>query len=147
MRYLDCVAYLPDDILTKVDRASMAVALEARVPLLDRRVAEFAWTLPRRFLVRDGVAKWLLKEVLARHLPRPLWQRPKQGFAVPLARWLREPLAGWAQNLLHASDAGGGFLDATLARRKLAEHQSGARNHAYGLWAILMFESWRRRWA
>jgi asparagine synthase (glutamine-hydrolysing) len=146
MRFRDCVAYLPDDILAKVDRASMAVGLEARVPFLDRAVAEFAWSLPGHFLVRGGEAKWILRQVLARRVPRPLWDRPKQGFGVPLARWLRGPLRDWASDLLHAPDAGGGLLDRELARQKLREHLSGSRNHAQGLWAILMFESWRRRW-
>lgn len=147
MRLRDCRGYLPDDILTKVDRASMAVGLETRVPFLDRAIAEFAWSLPGRFLVRDGEAKWILRQVLARHVPCRLWQRPKQGFAVPLARWLRGPLRDWARDLVESPDLGGGLVDQGLVRQKLREHLSGARNHAHGLWAILMFESWRRRWA
>ncbi|SFG43634.1 asparagine synthase (glutamine-hydrolyzing) [Methylobacterium gossipiicola] len=143
MRRLDSLAYLPDDVLAKVDRASMAAGLEARVPLLDRSVVAFAWRLPPHLLVRNGARKWLLREVLARHVPRAVFERPKQGFAPPLAAWLRGPLRAYAGDLLHAPDLGGGFLDRARVRAMFAEHQTGTRNHAVGLWPILMFEAWR----
>jgi asparagine synthase (glutamine-hydrolysing) len=144
MRFTDTLTYLPDDILQKVDRASMAVALEARPPLLDHRVVEFAWRLPRRFLVRDGETKWLLRRVLDRFVPRTLIERPKMGFGVPLADWLRGPLREWAEDLLCA---GAGVLDPSPARMLWHEHLTGNRNHAYQLWTLLTFEAWRRRWA
>ncbi|TVR84602.1 MAG: asparagine synthase (glutamine-hydrolyzing) [Rhodospirillales bacterium] len=147
MRFADTLTYLPDDILQKVDRASMAVALEARPPLLDHRLVAFAWHLPQRFLIRGGRSKWLLRRVLDRHVPRALIERPKMGFAVPLADWLRGPLKTWAEHLLLAPDYGGGLLRPQPARTLWHGHQSGGRNHAYQLWTLLMFEAWRRRWA
>ncbi|BBF91359.1 asparagine synthase (glutamine-hydrolyzing) [Blastochloris tepida] len=143
MRFADTVTYLPDDILQKVDRASMAVALEARPPLLDHRIVEFAWRLPPRFLVRGGETKWILRRVLDRYVPRALIDRPKMGFGVPLADWLRGPLRDWAADLIE-SDAG--VLDPAPARAMWREHLSGRRNHAYALWTLAMFEAWRRRW-
>ena len=97
MQLFDTATYLPDDILQKVDRATMSVSLEVRPPLIDHRVVEFAWTLPRHLRVRNGESKWLLRRVLDRHVPRPLVQRPKMGFAIPLANWLRGPLRDWAE--------------------------------------------------
>lgn len=147
LQYLDLVTYLPDDILTKVDRASMAVALEARVPLLDHRVVEFAWRIPRSSLIRDGVSKWPLREVLYRHVPRDIVERPKMGFGIPLGDWLRGPLRDWAENLLSEQRLReGGFVDTKLVRRVWAEHLSGVHNHQYLLWDVLMFEAWRQRW-
>ncbi|WP_082528822.1 asparagine synthase (glutamine-hydrolyzing) [Methylobacterium sp. Leaf466] len=143
MRRLDTLSYLPDDVLAKVDRASMAVGLEARVPLLDRDVVAFAWSLPEPLLRRDGKGKWLMRRVLARHVPPALFERPKQGFAPPLAAWLRGPLRAYANDLLRAPDAGGGFLDTGLVRAMLDEHLSGRRNHAVGLWPLVTFEAWR----
>jgi len=143
MRRLDTLAYLPDDVLAKVDRASMAAGLEARVPLLDRSVVAFAWRLPPHLLVRGGRRKWLLREVLARHVPPALFERPKQGFAPPLAAWLRGPLRAYAGDLLLSPDLGGGLLDRARVRALFAEHQTGTRNHAVGLWPILAFEAWR----
>lgn len=145
MQILDTTTYLPDDILTKVDRASMAPALEVRVPLLDHRVVEFAWRLSRGMKIRGGTGKWALRQVLARHVPRELVERPKQGFGVPLASWLRGPLRDWAEDLLDPSRLGAPLAPGPV-RRMWAEHLSGHRNFAYGLWNILMFEAWRRRW-
>ncbi|MEA2991372.1 MAG: hypothetical protein QOD40_292 [Alphaproteobacteria bacterium] len=147
MQLIDTATYLPDDILQKVDRASMAFALEVRPPLLDHRVVEFAFRLPRRLRVRDGETKWLLRRVLDRYVPRHLVERPKMGFGVPLADWLRGPLRNWGEDLLDPARLGGGFVDVAAARRLWDEHLSGRRNWAYALWNVLMFEAWRRRWA
>ncbi len=146
MQVIDTATYLPDDILQKVDRASMAFALEVRPPLLDHRLAEFAFRLPRRFRVRNGETKWLLRRVLDRYVPRELVERPKMGFGVPLADWLRGPLRDWAEDLLDPARLGGGYIEVNLVRKLWHEHLSGRRNWAYALWTVLMFEAWRRRW-
>jgi asparagine synthase (glutamine-hydrolysing) len=125
----------------------MAIALEARVPLLDHRVVELAWRIPRSAKIRGGVTKWLLRQVLYRHVPKALVERPKMGFGVPLGEWLRGPLREWAETLLSEKRLREAeFFDATLVRRYWNEHTSGQRNWQYLLWDVLMFEAWRERW-
>ena len=148
MMLADTLAYLPGDILTKVDRAAMAASLETRVPFLDNDVVTLAWRLPPHMKLRDGISKWVLREVLARYVPPTLTDRAKAGFAVPMDSWLRGALRNWAGDMLSEQRLrGAGMLDHVLVARLWKEHQSLRRNHQHVLWAILMFESWRERWS
>lgn len=147
MMYADTVSYLPDDILVKVDRASMAVSLESRVPLLDHRIVEFAWSLPTTARAGGGVGKRVLREVLARHVPTALTDRPKMGFGIPVGDWLRGPLRAWADALLDPRRlAADGYLDVGLIQARWTEHLSGRRNWEYSVWNALMFQSWLEHW-
>ena len=147
LMYGDLVSYLPDDILVKVDRASMAVALEARAPLLDVNVFAYCWSLPLAFKIRNGKGKWALRELLARYMPRALFERPKQGFGMPVAEWLRADLRGWAEDLLAPERLRReGYLNASIVLRAWTEHLEGSRNHATRLWCVLMFQAWHDRW-
>lgn len=148
MQLIDSVTYLPDDILAKVDRATMATSLEGREPLLDHRLFEFAWSLPPSFKLRGGVGKWPLREILKRHVPAELFERPKMGFGVPIDSWLRGPLREWAEDLLDEKRlAEDGLFEPAPVRAAWAQHLAGTRENHYPLWTILMAQAWKRRWA
>jgi asparagine synthase (glutamine-hydrolysing) len=147
MQFLDMVTYLPDDILTKVDRATMAVGLEGRVPLLDHRVVAHSWSLPIGLKLRRSRGKWLLRRVLERYVPRALTERPKMGFAVPIDAWLRGPLREWAEALLSAHRLrADGLVRVEPVRQAWQQHLAGTCNWQYPLWTVLMLQAWRERW-
>ena len=144
MMLADQTTYLPDDLLAKIDRTSMAVSLEVRAPLLDHRVAEFSWRLPLSLKLRGTVGKWALRQLLYRRVPREMVDRPKMGFSVPIDRWLRGPLRSWAEDLLPS--AADDLLDGAAIRRAWDDLQAGRRHAGECVWAVVMFQAWKARW-
>jgi len=147
MTLSDSLSYLTDDILQKVDRAAMSVSLETRVPFLDKDVVEFAARIPPEMKVRAGRGKWLVRQVLYKHVPAVLIDRPKTGFSIPIDDWLRGPLKSWAGDLLSSDRIRRqGLFNAKCVEDRLAEHMSGRRNHGYWLWNVLMAQAWHDAW-
>ncbi|MEW5947367.1 MAG: asparagine synthase C-terminal domain-containing protein, partial [bacterium] len=145
--FADMIQYLPDDILTKVDRAGMAVSLETRVPLLDHRVVEFVWRLPLHFRVKNGETKRLLRTILEKYVPRSLIERPKHGFSAPVDEWIKGPLRDWAEALLAPRAlADSGIFHEQTVRNLWREHLAGRYNHKHRLWHVIMFQAWREKW-
>jgi asparagine synthase (glutamine-hydrolysing) len=143
MMVADAMTYLPDDILCKVDRAAMSVSLETRVPFLDPDVVALAWRLPLSLKIRRGETKWILRRLLERYVPPDRFERPKQGFAVPLAAWLRGPLRAWTGDLVAGLPANDPWLDKAAIARTLQDHEQGRADQAQALWPVLMFLAWR----
>jgi len=140
---LDSVGYLPSDILVKVDRAAMNASLETRAPFLDARTVCAAWSLDLSHRIRDGVGKAVLRDILYRHVPKQLIERPKQGFSIPIDDWLRGPLRAWADNLISEELMEAfGVLQPQTVRDVWREHLSGRRNHGHLLWSLLMLQQW-----
>jgi len=147
MMLADQTTYLPDDLLAKVDRASMAVSLEARVPILDHRIVELSWRMPENMKIRAGVTKWVLRQVLYRRVPREMIERPKTGFSVPVDAWLRGPLRRWADDLLSPESlAKCEFLEPAPIVREWEAVKSGTGS-GISVWTILMFQAWYAQWA
>ena len=143
MMVLDLITYLPNDILVKVDRASMASSLESRMPFLDHKLIEYAWKIPHSLKYKNGEGKWILKQILKNYVPKDLTERPKKGFGIPLDTWLRGPLKDWAENLLNEKRLSQeGYFNPKLIRDKWKEHLSNKKNWQYDLWNILMFQAW-----
>ena len=143
MMAMDTNTYLADDILVKVDRAAMACSLETRIPMLSKNVVQSAWSLPLDLKIRDGVGKWPLRQVLYKHVPKDLIERPKQGFGMPLGDWLRGPLHEWASDLLNKENlTNSGYINPEPVMKLWDEHSKGERNWQYQLWDVLMFETW-----
>jgi asparagine synthase (glutamine-hydrolysing) len=147
LQYIDTLTYLPDDILTKVDRASMAVALEVRVPMLDHRIVELSWRMPRRMHVRDGKGKWLLRRLLGRYVPDALVDRRKMGFALPIGQWLRGPLRDWAETWLSEEALARTGLNPSFIRTCWARHLDGSENWQHPLWTVITLQAWIDRHA
>ena len=145
LMYADAVAYLPDDIMAKVDRASMAVALETRAPYLDHRVAELAARIPVGLKIRGGTGKLILRKLLYREAPAALFERPKTGFGIPVGEWIKGPLRPWAEELIDAGRmASDGWFDAERVHRRWQQHLSGSRDSPVAIWTVLMFQAWLR---
>ncbi len=146
MMYLDVMTYLPGDILCKVDRASMAVGLESRVPYLDNDLVELAWSVPNDVRMHQGVSKWPLRQILKRYLPEVAFERPKLGFGIPIGEWMRGPMKDWVEDMLSEDRLrADGFFQPEVVRREWEQHLSGRFNRQYSLWSVLMFQSWLRR--
>lgn len=147
LMFWDLIFYLPNNVLTKVDRASMSCSLEARAPFLDHSIIEYGLNLDKKYKIQKGVNKWILKKILGNYVPLKYFNRPKSGFTIPLKLWLKGPLKEWANNLLNEKRIRNeGFLNYKVVDKILREHQSGKTNSQYQLWNILMFQSWLERW-